>query len=349
MSTYQEEKSKILEQVKSFRNECFDGPMVLGEFAKDPAGDGYYRNRPPFEHVDITSYAEGQLLARLRIPARYIHRCHNRLQADNINHWISRDRSKELLTRWHRDTIRAIFSTRFSPDMDDHLLLPEVFDALEQEFGDKLSILCFSKVGDFTVLQIGFPDLSTSHGANYVAGIQIANSEVGRSSLRIQPLVAEQYEYHTRYSFIDSSQEGAVSIRHIGDLNATRIREAVLKAREVAQVGIYRLLEAEQEIIINPVQEVKNIVEDSDFLTERLIDIAEETWKDTQETTKLKLARSILEAVSELPLFQKYIAEKEIGRYLNLFQDTTERLDSIVEQHQKLYAVPEGIMSPWED
>jgi hypothetical protein len=166
------------------------------------------------------------------------------------------------------------------------------------------------------------------------AGVTIVNSEVGRSSIWIKPMVIYgNSEDEHQYSFMDRSLEGCESIRHTSELTIERVRDAITRARDVAQVGIYRLLEAEKELV-NPISAVKELVEDCDFLTNRLVEVIEEEYKDVAFVSKLKLAQSMLEAIKELPLFKRYLAECEIGRYLDLFADTDERLNSIVQAAQ---------------
>jgi hypothetical protein len=95
-------------------------------------------------------------------------------------------------------------------------------------------------------------------------------------------------------------------------------------------------METDKEIVENPVEEIKTLVENSDFLTFRMTQVIEEEYKDQQNISRLKLAKTMLTAIKELPLFKRYLAEQEVGRYLNLFNDTDPRFNYIVEDLQQL-------------
>ena len=47
----------------------------------------------------------------------------------------------------------------------------------------------------------------------------------------------------------------------------------------------------------------------------------------------------MLEAIKELSLFQQHLAKQEIGRYLDLFSNTKDRLENIVNDMQQLEVI----------
>jgi hypothetical protein len=351
LKTFQERKEHILERIEARQLRCKDEKVNLGRLYCDST-DNQYSLRvetPPgvnlteyYEDISILSHAETQLLARLKIPASYIHRCPQHLRARNINYWIGEKESKDILLRWIDDDIRAIFSTRFSPDLDDHKLFPLVLSVLEETatapVEDTLHLKDFCQTADFSLFKALFKDARTEYdGTVYFAGVVVVNSEVGRSSVWIRPMIRSG---HTggAWDFIDCIREGTTVIRHVGQLSEERIRNGIINAREVSEVGVHQLLKAGKQQVENPRQTVKDLIEDSDFLPKRLLHIIEEQYQEDQRTTKLLLAQSMLEALRELPLFKRHLAEGEIGRYLDLFRNSKQRLSIALKDIQEAEA-----------
>lgn len=325
----------IQEALQEHSRSCHDMLGTVEEFTYVNE-DLCLRGGEPTVIAQMTKHAESQLLTRLRIPASYLHRCPPFLQRANISHWLLECANQNILLRFKDDTIRAIFSNRYKSDMDDAKVMPVILEALQQELGDDLHIKTFHQTEDFTIMKILFRDARTQHESNIsFAGVTIVNSEVGKSSLWIKPIVRNGNEFGA-FDFIDSNYEGSTAFRHTGELKIDKIRAALTLAKQVAEVGIYRVFEASKEIVDNPAADVKALVETSDFLTQNLVDIIEEEYQNTLEATKLQVAQSMLKAVSTLPLFKRHLAEKAVGRYLDLFGDTNNRLDNIVQDLNNL-------------
>lgn len=335
-----DKKKIILEDIESFRNNCLDketnlrsiihaGPLGFIEIVDKT------RNK-----LEVSGHAESQLLAKLGIPGTYIHRCSPKLQAANVNSWIKRIKDKQVLIRLYNNKVRAIFSTRYNLDMDDYKTIPFVLNVLESsqdidfksdEDLEDLHIQHFIKAEDLTILTAYYRSLTVEHdGESYRAGVQLVNSEVGKSSLWLKPSIRGGNKIHGIFNFIDRSVEGSTSLKHVGEFKAEAIQEAVNKAKTAAQMGISRLLETSGEIIQNPLDEIKRFATESEFISHRVTTALEEEYKLVEGVSKLNLARSILRAVESLPIYQKYLAEAEVGRYLNLFSDLEARTKQLI-------------------
>lgn len=337
--TTPERAEQILTELQAQKSHYSDEIIALSSLQRSRDTDHFHRlvvHGEPLR-LPMTAHAEGQLLTRLRIPAGYLHRCPLWLQAEQINHWIKVGDSKDVLLRMHDEKVRAIFSTRYKADMDDHRVIPFVLDALqEDEWGDNIHIKSFHKDHDFTELTVLFKDAKAQHDCGICfAGIVVVNSEVGKSSLWVKPLVRYGNEF-SRYDLVDKSKEGSTSFRHTGEMNQEKILTALKHAREVSEVGIYRVFEANQIVIENVVEETTALVEEHDFLAQNLVDIIEEEYQNGVTATKLQLAESILRAVKDLPLFKRYHAECAVGRYLDIFGDTKSRLEDIVSDIEQI-------------
>jgi len=287
----------------------------------------------------LAPHAEGQLFARLNIAGSYIHRCPDFLQAINVNYWIGEKKDKQILARYIDNRIRAIFSTRHcGKAMDDHEVFPIVLEELEKQTKDfnleDLHLKDFLKYEDFTVLRAYFKHLvSEKDEKTYWVGVTIVNSEVGKSSLWIKPCIRGG-NYTQVSDFFDRSHEGSTSLKHVGEMNKEKIRKAIQLAKETAEVGIARLMEMSSFIVDNPGKDAASFIEKADFLPNRLVSILEEKYQSVQEASKLAIAQSILASVRDMPTFQRYLAEAEVGRYLDLFSNTKQRAQQIIEANE---------------
>jgi len=329
--TSRERKEKILEAVTDYAERCTDTTTNIGRLLRLEENENFELHVEP---VDISTHAEGQLLSRLRIPASYLHRCPNGLQAVNINYWIGQNDGKELLFRYIDNRVRAIFSSRYSP-IDDNFLIPEVLDALQAESKDEnlenIHLRTFDKTDDFTMLRVLYKDLQVEQdGQIYWAGVNIINSETGMSAIWIKPTIRGGTS-NACYDYLDKLATGATRFVHVGDIEIDAIRQAVREAKEAAEVGIAKILEASALIVDDPANEARNLIQEADFLPNRIISVIEEQYEDQETASKLHVAQSILEAVKDLPTFQKYLAECEVGRYLDLFRDTRARLAAVIQ------------------
>ena len=262
--SFSEREKMILEYVRARQARCRDETVSVEELFYMDQWDSYARKTGdeelPLAELEISHYAETQLLTRLKMPASYIYRCPPGLKASNVNHWIKHFSSKQVMLRFEDNAVRAIFSSRFSTDLDDHELVPVVLDTLKASYHpDKVDILYFGQDRDFTVMEILFSDTKIKHNEEeYAPGIMIVNSEVGRSSIWVRPFIklisgGRPFSLTRAYSFTDSRNEGSISIRHVGQLSAERLKKAILQAKEVAEAGVHRLLEAGTEKIWNPI------------------------------------------------------------------------------------------------
>ena len=334
------EKQEILDKIKEYADSCTDlesSLKCINYQYSDDLTDGNpvgWRNFVTQQSISFTKYAETQLLHLVGIPGLYFHRCPSSLKRDNFNFWITQTKDKNVLFRKHGEEIRAILSTRFNTELDDSVLFPLVFGLLEEVYGVDLpgiQFTNFQKESDLTKLDIMFTAIQTE---DMSVGLSIVNSEIGRSAIWIRPYIS-----HGKFNFSSRSEEGCLSIRHTSDLDKNKIYAAINSAKKVAQVGVYRLLETKTEVVINPIQTIRQLVDDDDYMSDKIVNILEKEYKDRVDATKFELAKSMLVVIADLPLFQRYKMEQSVGQYLDLFSDTEERLTSINKNLQKLYVI----------
>ena len=126
--------------------------------------------------------AQRSIAQRLGVPFSYLQRCDSELQQINLNTWLPKERNERLFLRFDGDSVRAIFTPRYTPV--DHL---DVLRRLrEQGFVDRTPVQC--KLDD-EMLLLSIPDrenaFQVKKNDEIQPGISIVNSEVGVSALTI--------------------------------------------------------------------------------------------------------------------------------------------------------------------
>ncbi|MFU2207726.1 DUF932 domain-containing protein [Solidesulfovibrio sp. C21] len=130
--------------------------------------------------------AQRALSCRLGVPLQYVKKCPPDLQAQNLNHWLSKERNDELFLRFDGDDVRAVFTPRYVPvdnltvlnklEMLGYSMDSEVQCHLDREF---MSLSILDAAGEFTV----------KGNDRMRPGISIGNSEVGLSALSISAFI----------------------------------------------------------------------------------------------------------------------------------------------------------------
>ncbi|MDP8244458.1 MAG: DUF932 domain-containing protein [Candidatus Hinthialibacter antarcticus] len=126
--------------------------------------------------------AQRTIAQRLGVPLSYLQRCDTDLQQINLNTWLPKERNERLFLRFDGDSVRAIFTPRYTPV--DHLAVLQ--QLREQRFVDRTPVQC--KL-DNEMLLLSIPDRENAFHVKkndeIQPGISIVNSEVGVSSLTI--------------------------------------------------------------------------------------------------------------------------------------------------------------------
>ena len=345
---YTDRKQETLNYLDDFWTYCEDVDIparciyrdLQGYFLKEDLGDEV--GPPQYILQPLSPYAEGQLLSLLRMPASYIHRCPNSLQATNINYWLKTRGSKKIRLRKHSGRVRGITSTRYNTELDDHntyKLLFEVVDEYARQNNireEQIYLRPITKEDDYTIARLYIRDIQAgTEDVAFWAGVEIVNSEVGRSSLWIRP-VNRGGSRGRVFEYCDTAEDGCTRITHLSKITSAGLSGAFRDALETAQVGIHRLLEASREVVERPVEDLEALALNSQVLTNRIVSCLKEQFEKEERITKLSFIQDILRATAELPIFKKHLAEKEAGHYLSLFRDAKNRISSIVEEIEEV-------------
>jgi hypothetical protein len=222
--------------------------------------------------------------------------------------------------------VRAVLSSSYSV-FDDDELFPMLMDQLDED--ENVSYVLYEYDNHITRLHIRYKDTQITHeGLAYSAGMVVTNSEVGSSSIWIEPVV---YRGDTVYANRSSltQQDVEIKIVHRGDIDRERVNSMFITCAEISQVGIVQLVEAFQTKI-NPnhaLSLMRNIPE----FPNRMSQILFEDWEHEEDLKHADVAHAILEMAQELPLFQRAKVEQAAGRIVGLFNNYSSRMTQIIE------------------
>lgn len=149
------------------------------------------RDNAPNLRYDINNHAHEQIAGKLKIPKMFYDRLrtdHPDTLADTITTLFDREPENRMI-RTLDGTARAYLSDKFRIDMDNWDVANAALPILQAV--PEMNIVSMSVTDTRMYIKALFPRLSGSVGLNdpVQAGIVISNSEVGKGSLRVEPLI----------------------------------------------------------------------------------------------------------------------------------------------------------------
>jgi hypothetical protein len=154
-----------------------------------------YRADTP-QGLALTPWATTQICQRLSIPTAYYRRCPPRLQDDQVNYWLHKEdagatqsrpeKPERWLLRSKSDTLRGILTERYAK-MNN----ADVFQSLEPLVKSHYEVTWLALTDESLHLRLVDPRLAREvlPGDRVIAGLHIANSEVGKRSVTVDALV----------------------------------------------------------------------------------------------------------------------------------------------------------------
>jgi len=168
---------KVFDRVDEMSANCFDQNIDVPDISFDNLDVLRIAGEP---HT-IRPVAQRSISNRLGIPYTYLRRCSSDVQAQNLNHWIKKEKNEKLLFRFDGDDVRAVFTTKYIPV--DNFEVCERLDSLG--YGPDTEVQCHL---DPEFMSLSIPDGKHAfdiNGDKFKPGISISNSEVGLASLSI--------------------------------------------------------------------------------------------------------------------------------------------------------------------
>jgi len=119
MTTLEEVRETVEEKAANYHDELVP--------VKDIHFDSMDRmNIGQSETYPLKSTAVNQVSQRFRIPYNYLNRCPPDLQADNLNHWLQKERNEKMFLRFDGEVVRAVFTPKYIP-VDHTAVLERLF------------------------------------------------------------------------------------------------------------------------------------------------------------------------------------------------------------------------------
>lgn len=328
----------IMERVKIQAANQKDKEVRCDDLCLHSSGQGWdlAHNFQPIAH---TSYALGQLLTYLKIPRPYFRRCPGHLKKENLNYWLRTKHNKRLIARQWNNIIRAFFSTRFTNEMDDVFVIPVVSKAL-RELTLSSHTINFTKTPGITRISIWFNEWKTREVEDIPwvlqGGLCITNSEIGLSSLRIQPYVKAR-DHWTGHVFLlgDYTAPGAKRFKHVGDMKHEAIAEALTVALKIAEDAVPVALNALMVPVERPREALEKVYHSNPFLTQTIMDSIADSLATQPEVLKGDIIVSILKACETVMPFQTKLherieAERGMAKYLGFLNGLEEQVGDIL-------------------
>lgn len=337
------EKETVLEKIEEKRQLALDRAVSPQRLSYRMLPDGFsgylvyellHENEYGGQDLEFSKSAFSQMLNRKKVPVAFYERCTHNLQAMIFNEHVRT--GLPVMLRMLKDTpdqevsevsmVRAVLSDKYGIK-DDHEVFPVVLDVLEDQ---EIAIRSFTYDDRISQLLIEFADAQAQYNnQNHVAGLLVSNSETGHSSVWCEPVVTIP-----SCSFVNrgSLRRQGVDCRivHRGEIEQARIRQMVLQAKEIAQVGVVQLAEAwGQKITAGYALQFAKAI---DSLPKRMFDILKDEWEEEEEIIKAEAARRIILMAQELPLFQRIQTEQAAGQMLGLFNNYKARMQAILEE-----------------
>lgn len=222
----------------------------------------------------VTDWALGQLGNKTGLPLKYLRKCPAPLQAINVNHWLSELNTEEQnpwLIRTHQaennGIVRGILSERYSP-FDDYEIM-DIVNGLTG--GADVDINFWHRDDTGFHLRLVYNDLTTTIGTTpdgrpdiHKVGLHIENSEVGKKSLRVTPLVWRLVCSNGLMGWGTNEEAGIFQQRHMflkPHEMYGRVAEAINNGLQTGDKALERLVEAKETPIENPLDVIQKLAE----------------------------------------------------------------------------------------
>lgn len=277
------------------------------------------------QNYKLTDWAASQLCTKIGMPYNYFERCPEELRSMNVNHWLEGASSKEVLLRLRENedanTIRSIASSRYTK-FDNHEVV-----ALVDQFLNKLNkdyeIEMWRNDGDNFHLRMTFDHMATDVGKTpfgqddiHKVGVHIMNSEVGKSSVRIMPMVYRLVCTNGLMAW--RASDDIFSQRHIY-INENEMEERVAVAfANALQLGnetIEVLRQSKQVKVSNPLELIDKLAK-SEKYSKKFVETVKLAYGKENDGSLFYVVQSLTAAAKELDNDRRIEVEHHASKLL---------------------------------
>jgi len=327
--------NKISEDVltKSLNNKDFF--MKANDLRMNPQNGRLTGLDEKFNSIDmpLNDWAAGQLFLKNDMPSKYFKRMINedqfKLVSDHVNYHLNENDLNTYLIRSHQygdmkeREIRAVLSDSYSP-LDNKDLIEIVNESMDSSFKHK--IINYHNDNNLTMsIRITMLDMEENIGERHEddilkVGLLIMNSEVGRSGIRILPLVYRVFCDNGMAIWETLKGDNNSFYKRHRWINKNEIYKwatsAIHKAADEASKGIIKLKESKKVEVSNPSQYIlTKIPLLNNSQKNKILQIWEEQWQESEQAhTMFAIVNSITNAAREYEPETRLEFEKIAGK-----------------------------------
>jgi len=313
--------NEILEKIDKDDKGKFDGVFGLnclrmknGRLNFEGDDEGHDMSR--FKNLELNDWAGQQVCNKIKIPHKYFSRCPNSLKDQNVNEWLPESEDRVRM-RVKGNVIRGFVSEKYVP-LDNKPLVDILAELLDNR---EIDIKKFDVSERSMHCRIAFPDLATDVGINgkkdmLHVGVHIQNSEVGSSAVHVYGMVYR--EICTNGLIADAGGEELLNQRHIHIKTyelKNRAAEAIGNAAKVGSDVIERLINAQSEAVIDPMDVIKKLAKDK--FTDKFTDEVLSTFQTEPQATKYGIVNAFTSAAKTLIMDRRVEVERFAGNLLS--------------------------------
>jgi hypothetical protein len=267
----------IFKQIVEDDKNKFDTNLVAKNLRMDSQGLIHDQADVFGKPFQLTDWATTQLASKVGIPVRYFKNCPPELQAENFNYWAEKQDTSWLLRG--RDLgdgnrlARAILSAEHYSKIDNGHIVEILQKILGN--GEKTGYginMWHLDDGGFH-LRVTFDDLAKNIGTlkdgtpdTHKVGLHIINSEVGKRSISIAPMV---YRLVCTNGLMAWRNDGEIfTQRHVHLKEHEiygRVAEAIGGALKAGNDIVEELIMAKQTAIINPLDIIAELAQEKQY------------------------------------------------------------------------------------
>lgn len=264
----------------------------------------------------ISEYALSQLCGKIGVPVTYIKKCAESgkldLARNNLLRWM--DSPKSLMVRTYGNSVRGILSDRYSI-LDNRELLNNLVDTVDL---NKFSVKGAYLDTDRLHMRLVSKDKIDIDGEDLFAGIQVDNSDIGKSSLNIKYLI---YKQVCTNGLVLPRGEGVLfRQKHIGISNQEFkeslsrsldiLPDLIAKTKDLVDINrSIKLTQDELDVALDKIKKETNLSEDN-------IEVMKELTTTRYGMNNWGLVNSITEIAQKYTLDRRLELEKYSSKLL---------------------------------
>lgn len=195
----------------------------------------------------LRTHAQQQICSRLKIPHQYLIRCGERVQDENIRHWLDREPdSRKFLVRLEGGEVRAIFTDKYQPV--NHV---DVLQELIAQYGENQETQTMFGENILTLNMVNpNREIVVAQNDRLHPGVSITNSETGFRPFSVAKFILRLVCTNGLIAF---KRELGIKVRHV--VSKFFERHSLARIIEMAKNDNGHYEQLLQKAAIQPVKE----------------------------------------------------------------------------------------------